>query len=100
MCLLPWSTSPIVPTSACRLSEPGPIWPAELWPQNNIPVGGGGVAGRGGGANEEDSTQPPEEILIVWGLPWVLLIKKKIYLNANVYWGWAGLVRSREASRP
>jgi hypothetical protein len=40
-------------------------------------VWGGGVEGWSGGANEEGSTQPPEENLIVWGLPWVLLIKKK-----------------------
>ena len=40
-------------------------------------VGGGEVGGWGGGANEEGSTQPPEEDLIVWGLPWVLLIKKR-----------------------
>ena len=42
-----------------------------------MPVGGGVVGGWGGGANEEGSTQPPEENLIVWGLPWVLLIKKR-----------------------
>lgn len=52
--------------------------PENIWlPLNNMPVGGGGVGGWDGGANEEGSTQPPEENLIVWGLPWVLLIKKK-----------------------
>lgn len=40
-------------------------------------AGGGEVGGWARGANEEGSTQPPEENLIVWGLPWVLLIKKK-----------------------
>lgn len=51
--------------------------PWNIWPQNNMTVGGGGAGGWGGGANEEGSAQPPEENLIVWGLPWVLLIKKK-----------------------
>ena len=60
--------------------------PQNIWPQNNMTAGGGEVGGWAGGANEEGSTQPPEENLIVWGLPWVLLIKKKknLYLNANL----------------
>ena len=57
-----------------------------IWPQNDTTAAGGEVGGWAGGANEEGSTQPPEENLIVWGLPWVLLIKKKknLYLNANL----------------
>lgn len=59
------------------------------------------MGGWGGGANEEGSAQPPEENLIVWGLPWVLLIKKKknLYLNANLCWSWVGLAGGREAAR-
>lgn len=74
--------------------------PENIWlPLNNMPVGGGG-GGWDGGANEEGSAQSPEENLIVWGLPWVLLIKKKnLYLNANLCRSWDGLVEGRETTR-
>lgn len=76
--VFPEAPAPLSPQVATDCHRQGLIWPSEcMLLLNNVAVGGGGAGGWGGGANEEGSAQPPEENLIVWGLPWVLLIKKK-----------------------
>lgn len=97
----PRSSTPLSPQVPSDCQRQGLSWPSEYMATEQYDSQGRRVGGWCGGADEEGSAQPPEENLIVWGLPWVLLIKKKkkSLFKCKFVLALDGLAGGREAGR-